>query len=85
MRLSDLNDEQRLYLAAWFILADASPPSPTEELPLEAQEALAELSASTGKYPRARFRHHRATTGLVHGRRRKARASKPKRYYELAT
>lgn len=89
MRLSDLNDEQQLLLAGWFILADAFPPERGEELPVEAQQALVELSLSTGKYHRSKM--HRGTvirsgnkrisqparTGLLHGKRRKVRASTP--------
>lgn len=61
MQWSDLNSEQQRLLAAWFILADASPPErdpitgEMEELPLEAAQALYYLAIATGKAPRYRF------------------------------
>lgn len=60
MQWSDLNSEQQLLLAAWFILADAFPPERDEngfmeELPLEAEQALHYLAIATGKYQRTSF------------------------------
>jgi hypothetical protein len=87
MQLSDLTDEQKVLLAAWFILADASPPSKDEPLPVECVAALAELSESTGKYGRSRLVRGSTTrgnkristpahTGLLHGKRRRVRCRK---------
>lgn len=94
MRLSDLTADQQVLLAAWFALADAYPPGRHEELPIECQEALSELSQSTGKYPRSKLVRGSVTrggkrlgapaeTGLIHGKRRQVRGARSK--YALAT
>lgn len=76
MRWSDLNEEQKPLLAAWFLLAIAKPPSPEEDLPLEYSTALSELCATVGKYYQRRFTRLHLTPGVVHGQRRNVRVSK---------
>lgn len=93
MRLSDLTDNQQVLLGAWFALADAYPPDKYEDLPIECQEAVAELSESTGKYRRSAGRRGalsgrgriRTSPGvtLPQGARRQVRAAKSR--YALAT
>lgn len=94
MRLSDLTHDQQVLLGAWFALADAFPPDKFEDLPVECQEALSELSLSTGKYPRSKMSRGSvgrggkrigvpAVTGLIHGKRRQVRGSRSR--YALAT
>lgn len=61
MKWSDLNKERQTLLAAWYILADASPPEHGEELPLEAVEAISYLAAATGK--RKRYRYEKQVRG----------------------
>jgi hypothetical protein len=55
VRWSELNSEQQCLLAAWYLLADASPPERGEELPLEAAQALHFLAIATGKVQRYRY------------------------------
>lgn len=72
VRVSDLNDEQKALLAAWFILADAEIPK-GEDLPLEFSTALAELSAATGTYHKRRFIRHRMGTGVPANQKRRVK------------
>lgn len=86
MRLSDLSDESKRLLAAWFLLAEAYPPGAGEDLPLGYEAALSELAASTGKYRRSRARsgdvirrgriQGAPTAGVINGSRREVRARK---------
>lgn len=64
-RLADLNQNQQLFLAAWWALADAVPPRHGEPLPLDLSLALSELSKSSGKYRKSRKGARRAVGGRV--------------------
>lgn len=75
MEWSDLNQEQRSDLTAWFLLADAEPPSKRENLPLEYSAAIAELASAAGKNPRTRFGKRQGTV-VISNRRRIVRRRK---------
>jgi hypothetical protein len=81
--MARLSNDVNVLLAAWFALADASPPSKGERLPVTYAGALAALSKCTGKYPRSPFFRYHTRTGLTSGRQRKPRVRR--RLYELAT
>lgn len=75
MRWSELNDEQKTLLAAWFILADAEYPY-MEELPLEYSLPLAEVAEAAGKHPRRRFIRRGLAADVPSNRRRIVRVTK---------
>lgn len=55
MKWSDLNQEQQSFLSAWFLLANAEPPSKLEDLPIEYSDAISELASVVGTHKRYRF------------------------------
>lgn len=74
VRWKDLTKEQRVWLAAWYALADAAKPTRDETLPLEFSRAISELTAAAGKYQKHHFARKHLQTGVTHGRQRKPRA-----------
>lgn len=85
MRLSDLNNEQYLALAAYWLLADACPPTKHElcDVPIALAGPLWELSKLTGKYPSDHHPESGWRSGRVPTTKRKPRVRR--RLGQLAT
>lgn len=77
----DLNYKQRILLSGWFLLSRAPWPRPQpngdEELPIECESPLMELSIIVdGHVKRPQFHRNNLQVPLVHGRARKCKVRK---------
>lgn len=73
MQWSDLNNEQRVLLTAWYALAGLEQPHRTERLPIEYEAALREMVGICGVAP---YRFKRRQVQLPRHRSPKVRRGK---------
>ncbi|MBB3752401.1 hypothetical protein FHT44_004913 [Mycolicibacterium sp. BK634] len=85
MQWSELNHEQQVALAGWYLITLAVPEHvrPTDDMPLDYSRAIAELSATAGHYAPRRFIRQRLGPGIPLNRQRKVRVRKQR--HQLAT